>query len=50
MKLRGFLISYQINKLSFALVLFLLLSLPLFATDWYVNKNALRSEQWDKLG
>ena len=43
MKLQGFLISYQINRLSFAVVLSLLLSLPLFATDWYVNKNATGS-------
>ena len=40
MKLRGFLISYQINRSLCALVLFLLLSLPLFATNWYVDKNA----------
>ena len=43
MKLRGFILSYQINRLLFAVVLFLLLSLPLFATDWYVNKNATGS-------
>ena len=43
MKFRGFLISYQINRLSFALVLFLLLSLPLFATDWYVDKTVSSS-------
>ncbi|MBK7631106.1 MAG: discoidin domain-containing protein [Ignavibacteriales bacterium] len=39
MKLRGFFKSYQINRLSFAVVLFLLLSHPLYATNWYVNKN-----------
>ena len=50
MKLRGFLLSYQINRLSFAVVLFLLLSLPLFATDWYVNKNVSSSGTWSKLG
>ena len=43
MKLRGFLISYQINRLSFTVVLFLLLSLPLFATDWYVDKTVASS-------
>ena len=43
MKLRGFLINYQINRLSFAVVLFLLFSLPLFATDWYVNKTSVLS-------
>jgi hypothetical protein len=40
MKLRGFLISYEIDRLYFTVVLFLLLSFPLYATDWYVNKNA----------
>jgi len=43
MRLRGFLISYQINRLSFAVVLFLSLSLPLFATDWYVDKTVASS-------
>ena len=43
MKLRGFLISYQMNSLSFAVVLFLLLSLPLFATNWYVDKRVASS-------
>jgi hypothetical protein len=40
MKLQGFFISNQISKQSFALVLFLFLSLPLYATNWYVDKNA----------
>jgi hypothetical protein len=40
MKIKGFLISYKINKLSFAVILFLLLSLQLFAADWYIDKNA----------
>ena len=40
MKLRGFLISYQIKKLSFTIILLSLFSLPVFATDWYVDKNA----------
>jgi hypothetical protein len=43
MKLRGFLISYQMNRLPLAVVLFLSLSLPLYATDWYVDKNATGS-------
>jgi hypothetical protein len=37
MKLQGFFISNQISKQSFALVLFLFLSLPLYATNWYVD-------------
>ena len=40
MKIRGFLVSDQNNRLSFAVVIFLLLSIPLYATDWYVYKNA----------
>jgi hypothetical protein len=43
MKFRGILINYQINRLSFALALFVLLSLPLFATDWYVDKTVSSS-------
>jgi len=43
MKLRGFFMSYQMNRLSFAVVLFLSLSLPLFATDWYVDKTVASS-------
>jgi hypothetical protein len=40
MKIRGFLPSSKINSISNAVVIFLLLSLPVYATDWYVNKNA----------
>jgi hypothetical protein len=43
MNIRGFLINYKINRLSFAVVLFLSLSLPLFATDWYVDKTVTSS-------
>jgi len=40
MKIRGFLISHQINSLLFIVALFLSLSLPIYATNWYVYKNA----------
>ena len=37
MKLQRFFICNLINRLSFSLVLFLFLSLPLYATDYYVD-------------
>ena len=43
MRLRGFLINYQINRLSFTIILLLLFSLPVFATDWYVDKTLASS-------
>jgi hypothetical protein len=39
MKLQGFFISNKTNRLSFVVVLFLLLS-PLYAKNYYVDKNA----------
>jgi len=38
MKVQGFLINYRIGRLSFTLFSFLLLSFPLIAADWYVDK------------
>lgn len=43
MKLRGYTKIYQTDRLSFTIVLVLLLSFPLFATNWYVDKNATGS-------
>ena len=40
MKIREFLISHKAKRLSLTVVLFLLISLPSYATNWYVYKNA----------